>query len=77
MSVSKKIKALLQLRGKRRCDLAAYLNITNQSLSNKFNRGSFSTEDLIKIAEFSNSKLCIEIDSEQKIFFNANDIRIN
>ena len=52
MAVTEKIKSLMAIRGKKNIELANYLNIGAQSLSNKFNRGSFSAEDLIKISDF-------------------------
>ena len=48
MGVSDKIKALLKMKGRKMNELADYLGIGRQSLSNKFSRGSFSAEDLIK-----------------------------
>ena len=52
MAVTDKVKALLSMRGKKNIELAAYLGISPQSMQNKFNRGSFSAEDLIKICDF-------------------------
>lgn len=75
MSITNKVKALLAMRNKKNIELAKYLKITPQSLQNKFTRGSFSAEDLIKIAEFTKCKLIIEIDDQQKIIFDKEDIR--
>ena len=50
MAVTEKIKALLSIKGKKNVELAAYLGISPQSLQNKFNSGSFSAEDLIKVS---------------------------
>lgn len=55
--ISQRIKGLLQISGKKNSDLAAYLKISAQSLQNKFARGSFSADDLIKIAEFVDAEL--------------------
>ena len=55
-------------------ELASYYGISPQSMRNKFNRGSFSAEDLIKISDFLGATLSIEIDS-QKITLDKNDIR--
>ncbi len=49
MPMTDKVKAAMAVSGKENEELALYLGITNQSLSNKFNRGSFSAEDLIRI----------------------------
>lgn len=57
VTVSSKIKALLQASNKDHKDLAAYLDISAQALSNKLYRDSFSAADLIKVAAFTNSEL--------------------
>ena len=75
MAVSEKIKALLQIRGKKKNELAEYLGINSQSLSNKFSRDSFSAEDLIKISNFLNCSLTFEIDDKQKIILDMSDIK--
>lgn len=75
MAVTEKIKALLAIKGKKNIELAAYLGITPQSMQNKFNRGSFSAEDLIRIANFLDCTLLFEIDSNQKIILEPSDIR--
>ncbi len=75
MPVTDKVKAAMAVRGKRNQDLAKYLGITNQSLSNKFNRGSFSAEDLIKIADFIGASLTLEFEDNNKISFSPDDIR--
>lgn len=75
MSVSSKIKALLNLTEKNSAGLAAHLKINQQSLRNKFNRNSFSADDLIKAAEFCGVELSYKIDDKQKIVLDANDAR--
>jgi transcriptional regulator with XRE-family HTH domain len=75
MSVSSKIKALLQLKEKEQVGLAQYLGITKQALSNKFYRDSFSADDLIHIAGFLECELAFIVDSSQKISLNSADIR--
>ena len=57
--ITGKIKALLAMAGKRNVDLAEYLGVLPQSLQNKFARGSFSAEDLIKIADFCGAELVL------------------
>lgn len=74
MAVTDKIKALLSLKGKKNIELAAHLGISPQSMQNKFNRGSFSAEDLIKVADFLECTLAFEIDN-QKIVLDKDDIR--
>lgn len=75
MPITDKVKAAMTIKGKKNGELAEYLGITNQSLSNKFNRGSFSAEDLIKIADFTGAKLLLEFDDNNKISFDLDDIR--
>ena len=48
MSVSNKIKSLMSIKEIRSIELAGFLGMSPQSLRNKFNRGSFSAEDLMK-----------------------------
>ena len=60
VTISQRIKSLLALNGKTSADLARFMEISPQGLNNKFARGSFNTDDLIKIAEFTGSKLVFE-----------------
>ncbi|WP_303868741.1 helix-turn-helix domain-containing protein [Acetobacterium wieringae] len=75
MSVSDKIKSLLQLKGVKNKDLADYLGITPQSMRNKFTRGSFSAEDLIRISAFLGCKLYFDMDGDIKIPLSTDDLR--
>jgi len=75
MAVSSKIKALLKITDKEHTALAKHLEISNQALSNKFYRDSFSAEDLIKIADFLNSELAFIVGGNQKILLDKNDLK--
>lgn len=75
MAVTDKIKALLSIKGRKNIELANYLNISAQSMQNKLSRGSFSAEDLIKIADFLDCTLAFNIDENQKIILDISDIR--
>jgi transcriptional regulator with XRE-family HTH domain len=75
MPITDKIKALLSIKGKKNIELAQYLGITPQSLQNKLTRGSFSAEDLIKIADFLGCTLEFNIDDKQRIILDMNDIK--
>jgi DNA-binding Xre family transcriptional regulator len=77
MSVSEKIKSMLKLKSKKNKDLADYLSITPQSMRNKFARGSFSAEDLIKISEFLGCKLYFDVGEEIRIPLTLDDLRID
>lgn len=73
--VSDKIKALLNMKGKKYKELAQLFNISEQAMRNKFARGSFSADELIQIANFLNCQLAFNIDDEQKIIFTMDDLR--
>ncbi len=75
MSVANKIRALLRLNNKKNSELAAYLEMTPQSLTNKLNRDSFSAEDLIKIAEFLECELSFDTKDGVKILLDTTDLR--
>ena len=61
------VKAMIKLKGKNLADLATYLGMSRQALSNKFYRDSFSGEDLLKIARFLDCKLAF-LDDTNKIY---------
>jgi len=73
MAISGKVKALLKLQGKNNKGLAEYLGISDQALSNKFYRDSYSGEDLIKIASYLGCELAFITDSA-KISLSMDDI---
>lgn len=75
MSVSGKVKALLSIKDKDRNELAKYLGISSQALSNKFYRDSFSSSDLIKIADFVGCPLAFIVDDTLRISLDTNDIK--
>lgn len=68
MSVSKKIKAVLQLCDKKQLDLAAHFDMSTQTMSNKMARGSWSATDLVKVAEFTGCKVAFILPDGQQIF---------
>jgi hypothetical protein len=75
MSVSKKVKALLNLTDRSDEGLADYLQIERQSLRNKYNRNSFSADDLVKIAEYCGAELSYTAKKGQKIVLDIDDAR--
>jgi len=75
MSFSQKIKSVLALSGKDHAGLAAYLGISNQALSNKFYRDSFSAADLVKISDFCGSDLAFFTNDGNKIIIDKSDIK--
>lgn len=72
--ITNRIKSLLSNAGKKQIELAAYMGISPQSLQNKFNRGSFSADDLIKIATFTGAELAF-ITGENKVTLDSSCIR--
>jgi transcriptional regulator with XRE-family HTH domain len=74
MAISDKVKALLKLQGKNNKGLAEYLGISDQALSNKFYRDSYSGEDLIKIAAYLECELAF-ITGSTKIPLSEDDIK--
>lgn len=74
MPVSDKVRALLALRGKRQADLAAHFGMKPQSMNNKIKRDSWSAEDLIKVAEFTGSRVAFVLDDDQKIYLESSDL---
>ncbi len=73
--VSDKIKGLLSIKGKKYKELAQLFGISEQAMRNKFVRGSFSADELIMIADFTDCRLAFEIDDTQKVFLTTEDMR--
>jgi hypothetical protein len=71
MSISKKIKALLSLNGKKQSDLMSVLKVSSQqSLSNKFTGERWFANDLVAIADFCGCKLAFVLPDGQQIIIN-------
>jgi len=75
MAISKKIKALINLKNKDLEGLANTLGISKQALSNKFYRDSFSADDLIKTAEYLGCDLAFIIDDTQRVVLDKTDVK--
>ena len=75
MAISDKVKAMLNLRGKKVMDLAACFDMSPQAMRNKLHRGSFSAEDLIKISVFLDAELYFKISENQRIVLDSEDLR--
>lgn len=71
--VSEKVKALLNLTGKKQADLAAHMGIAAQSVANKMQRDSWSAKDLANIADFVGGKLSISLPDGQQIYITIPD----
>lgn len=77
MAVSDKVKAMLNLKGKKIMELADYFEMSPQAMRNKLNRGSFSAEDLIRVSMFLDAELSFCISENQAITLDKNDLREN
>ena len=77
MAVANKIKYVMGEKSKKRDDIAKVLDISSQAVSNKFNRDSFSVEDLIKIADCLDVSLALvdNADNGKIIEFDMSDIK--
>ena len=75
ISVAYKVKALLKLKGKTHSELAQFMGVSTQSISNKIYRDSFSAEDLIKIADFLCCDLAFIVDDKTKVILDRKDIK--
>lgn len=75
MSVSNKIRALLNLTNHRPPDLATPLGISPQAVRNKFSRDSFSATDLIKICDALDCELSFKTKDGQSIILTMDDLK--
>lgn len=72
--ISEKIKSIMREKHITNISLAEHLNITPQSLSNKFYRDSWSAQDLISVLDFLDCQLVIETKPYNKIILTLEDI---
>ena len=70
-----KIEALLKLKGLNLVGYAEYLKVSKQQITNKKKTDSFKADDLIKLAELTNTTLCF-VDDKGKtlISFDSDDL---
>ena len=74
MNVSASIKALLNMTGKKQGSLAKVLDVGSvQAVSNKFRLGRWSASDLVKIAEYTGSKLAFILPDGERVVIAADD----
>ena len=73
MAIAEKVRAVLALEGKKNTELAAFFGITPQSMNNKLSRDSFSTKDLIKVADFVGGRVAIVLSNGQMIYLDSAD----
>lgn len=73
MSISDKVKGLLALRGKKQLELAEHFDMSKQTMSNKMARGSWSGDDLARVAEFCGCKLAFILPDGQQILISSDN----
>lgn len=73
--ITQKIKLLMKEKKVTNVQMAEYLGISPQSLANKFNRGHYSIEEVIKILDFLGCQLVIQNKPEVNILLTMNDLR--
>ncbi len=68
MSKSSRVKAMLEIAGKKQIELAEDFGISKQAMNNKMARDSWSGNDLARAAELVGWKLALVSPDGQKIF---------
>lgn len=66
-TVSQRVKQALVGCGRKQIELADFFGISRQAMSNKFNRDSWSADELAKVAAFVGGSLVIEMPDGQRI----------
>ena len=77
IAINNKIRALMNLKGKKSSEAAEYFGITVQAMRNKMSRGSFSAADLVKFASFLDCELSFIVDDKQKVSLDLSDIQLD
>lgn len=67
MPISNDVRGLLHLSGRKQQELAAYFDMSVQTMSNKFRRNSWSGTDLARVAAFCGCELSFILPNGQKI----------
>lgn len=75
--VSDKIKQVMKEKGIKVNQLAEYMGVKPQSVTNKFARDSWSAQDLISVLDFFDCQLVIEYKPNTKIVFSMDDTKKN
>lgn len=73
--VSDKIKQIMKEKGVKVNQLAEYMGVKPQSVTNKFSRDSWSVQDLISVLDFLGCQLTVEYKPDTKITFTMSDIQ--
>lgn len=71
--VSEKIKQIMKIKGVKVTQLAEYLEVKPQSVTNKFSRDSWSVQELVSVLDFLGCRLVIETNPDLAIKFSMDD----
>ena len=71
MAISDKVKGLLSMSGKKQIELAEFFGMKKQTMNNKMGRGSWSGNDLARVAEFCGCKLAFIMPDGTNIYLTA------
>jgi len=70
-----KLKGLLAITGKTQQELANVNNISRQQQSNKINNASYKLNELVELADFTDTKLAfVDKDNKPLIVFDKEDL---
>lgn len=75
--VGDKIKQIMKEKGVKVNQLAEYMGVKPQSVTNKFARDSWSAQDLISVLDFLGCQLLVEYKPDTKLYFSMDDIKEN
>ena len=75
MSVTNKVRAMLNISEKKPSDLADCLGVSVQAVRNKFSRDSFSVSDIIKITDTLGWELLCKAPNGQFVALTIDDIK--
>ena len=75
--ITDKIKGLLRLSNHKQTELATYMNISKQGLTNKFTNNYMSSDDLIKVAKFCGAELAFLLPNGSKVVLDDSDLKVD
>lgn len=73
--VSDKVKSALALAGKKQLDLTQLYGTSVQVINNKMSLNRFTSDDLIRIAEFTGGHLAFIYPDGSQLVFTADDLK--
>lgn len=73
--IANKIKSIMKDKHITNVQLAKHLGMSPQSLSNKFYRDSFSSQDLITILDYLDCELFISSKPDTRVMLTLDDVK--